>query len=158
MTDAPAPRRLAELYRASMAQSPAADAEALLSALDGRGSREARDEILSHAVQNPAQAALLRTLAELRGDVDLLQREVAGLRRRRRQRPSARPVWAALAASCALAAVVAFGLRSPVSLPAAEESMAQQALQDSDRISAVSFEGPAEQAADEPLLRGSFDS
>lgn len=156
MTDAPAPRRLAELYRASMAQSPAADAEALLSALDGRGSREARDEVLSQAVQNPAQAAVLRTLAELRGDVDLLQREVAGLRRR--QRPSARPVWAALAASCALAAVVAFGLRSPVSLPAAEESMAQQALQDSDRISAVSFEGPAEQAADEPLFRGSFDS
>ncbi|MFN7781238.1 MAG: hypothetical protein ACK5PG_00675 [Lysobacterales bacterium] len=156
MTDAPAPRRLAELYRASMAQSPAADAEALLSALDGRGDRESRDEVLGLAAQNPAQAAVLRTLVELRSDVDLLRREVAGLRQRSQLRT--RPVWAALAASCALAAVVAFGLRSPVSAPAAEDSVAQQALRDADRISAVSFEGPAEPAAEESLFRGSFDS
>ncbi|SDD60150.1 hypothetical protein [Aquimonas voraii] len=156
MTDAPAPRRLAELYRAAMAQSPAADAEALLSALDGRGSRESRDEILSLAAQNPTQAAVLRTLVELRSDVDLLQREVAGLRRRSQSRT--RPVWAALAASCALAAVVAFGLGAPVSAPTVDDSFAQQTLQDADRISAVSFEGPAEQAAEAPLFSGSFDS
>lgn len=156
MTDAPAPRRLAELYRASMALSQAADAEALLTALDGRGSRESRDEVLSLAAQNPAQAAALRTLVELRSDVDFLQREVAGLRQRSLSRT--RPVWAALAASCALAAVVAFGLRPPVSAPAAEDTLAQRAVQDADRISAVSFEGPAEQAAEAPLFSGSFDS
>ncbi len=156
MTDAPAPRRLAELYRASMAQSPAADAEALLSALDGRGSRESRDEILSQAAQNPAQAALLRTLADLRGDVDLLQREVAGLRRRTSARP--RPVWAALAASCALAAVVAFGLKTPDTAPGVDAAVAQQAIDDADRITVVSFEGPAEVRPEDTLFRGDFDS
>src|SRR5690606_33859656 len=109
MTDAPAPRRLAELYRASMADTPAAHAGARWAAVAGQGSREARDEFLSQGLADPAQAAVLRALVSLRGDVDALQREVHALRRR----PAAKrkPLWAAMAASAALAAVVAYGLK-----------------------------------------------
>ncbi len=155
MTDAAAPRRLAELYRAAMAQSPAAEAEALLSALEGVGSRESRDETLSLAAANPAQAAVLRTLASLRSDVDELQREVRSLRRPVLRQ---RPLWAALAASFALAAVVAFGLRPGLGPQGMDDAVVQDAVQGSDRISSVSFESSADTSRDESLFRGSFDS
>lgn len=155
MTDAPAPRRLAELYRASMAQSPAADAEALLSALEGRGGRDIRDQVLSLAAAHPAQSALLQTLASLRCDVDDLQREVRALRR---PVPQRQPVWAALAACCALAAVVAFGLRPGFEPATGDDILAQDSLVDTDRISSVSFESASDTAADAGLFRGSFDS
>lgn len=157
MTDAPAPRRLAELYRASMAQSPAAESEALLSALDGSGTREFRDETLSLALANPAQAAVLRTVASLRCDVDELQREVRGLRRPATRRLQ-RPLWAAMAASFALAAVVAFGLRPGLPLSDVDDAVVGAAVQDSDRISSVSFESSADSAAEAALFRASFDS
>ena len=155
MTDAPAPRRLAELYRATMALSPAADAEALRAVLHGEGDREVRDDVLSRAAANPAQAALLRTLASLRSDVDGLQREVRALRR-----PMARkqPLWAALAASCALAAVVAFGLRPGLAPQPADDAFVQDSLPDSDRISSVSFEADPDLDSDGTLFRGNFDS
>lgn len=155
MTDAPAPRRLAELYRAAMAQSPAAEPQALLSALDGIGSRESRDEVLSLAAANPAQAAILRTMASLRADSESLRGELRGLRRRP---ASQRPLWAALAASFALAAVVAVGLRPGVPSGEAPQGMAQDSAPESDRISAVSFESVADSAAEATLFRGSFDS
>ena len=155
MTDAPAPRRLAELYRAAMAQSPAAEPQALLSALDGAGSRESRDEVLSLAAANPAQAAMLRTLVGLRADSATLQSELRGLRRRPSQQ---RPLWAALAASFALAGVVAVGLRPGVPAHESPQGMAQDVAPASDRISSVSFESVADTAAEDTLFRGSFDS
>jgi hypothetical protein len=155
MTDAPAPRRLAELYRASMAQD-AVESEALLAALDGRGSREVRDAVLSQAADNPAQAALLRTLVSLRSDVDALQREVNALRRRPAPKP--RPLWAAIAASAALAAVVAYGLKPGMEgAPAFDHGFAGQQIDEADRISAVSFES-TELAGDGALFSGDFDS
>jgi hypothetical protein len=155
MTDAPAHRRLAELYRASMAQSPAADAEALRAALTGQADRGIREEILSLAAANPAQAALLKTLAALRDDADELQRGVRALRR-----PAARPqpVWAALAASLALAAVVAFGLRPGLAPQPAEEAFVQDSILDTDRISSVSFEADPDLDSDGTLFSGDFDS
>ncbi len=155
MTDAPAPRRLAELYRAAMAQSPAAESQALLSALDGVGSRESRDEVLSLAAANLAQAAILRTVAGLRADSEALQGELRVLRRRP---PHQRPLWAALAASFALAGVVAVGLRPGVPAPESPQGMAQDVAPESDRISSVSFESVADTAAEATLFRGSFDS
>lgn len=155
MTDAPAPRRLAELYRSSLVPASAVEPEALLSALDGHGSREARDEILSRASADPVQAALLRTLCSLRGDVDDLQREMRALRR---PVPRQRPLWSALAASLALAAVVTVGLRPGHAPLQAEGLPIQGAMLDSDRISAVSFESPSHAARDEALFRGDFDS
>lgn len=155
MTDAPAPRRLAELYRASMAQD-AVESEALLAALDGRGSREVRDVVLSQAADNPAQAALLRTLASLRSDVDALQREVSALRRRPAPKP--RPLWAAIAASAALAAVVAYGLKPGMqAAPQIDQGLVQQHFEHADRISAVSFEA-AEVSDSNTLFSGDFDS
>jgi hypothetical protein len=132
-----------------MAQG-AVESEALLAALDGRGSREARDAALSQAADNPAQAALLRTLASLRSDVDALQREVSALRRRPAPKP--RPLWAAIAASAALAAVVAYGLK-----PGFDHGFAGQQIDDADRISSVSFES-TEIAGDGTLFSGDFDS
>lgn len=155
MTDAPAPRRLAELYRASLVPASAVEPEALLSALAGHGSREARDEILSQASADPVQAALLRTLSGLRSDVDELQREVRALRRPGLRQ---RPLWSAVAASLALAAVVTVGLRPGHAPQQAEGLSVQEAVLDSDRISAVSFESPSQAVRDDTLFRGNFDS
>ena len=155
MNDTPAPRRLAELYRAAMAQSPAAEPQALLSALDGVGSRESRDEVLSLAAANPAQAAILRTVASLRADNEALQCELRGLRRAPARH---RPLWAALAASFALAGVVAVGLRPGMPAPESPQGIAQDVVPESDRISSVSFESVAETTSEATLFSGSFDS
>jgi hypothetical protein len=159
MTDNAAPRKLTQLYRAGHSQSQGVDMQALLAALAGEGSREQRDETLSAALANPAQAALLRTLADLRGDVDELQREVRALRRPQLR---SRPAWAAVAASAALAAVFGFGLRGGVEPQASDAGMASlssQTVPASDMISSVSFEGPAVADRDTaPLFTGGFDS
>jgi hypothetical protein len=157
MTDMTAPRRLAELYRAAHAQAPAVDAEALLSALDGRGEREQRDEIFSRAAANPVQADLLRTLMALRQDSETLAADARSLRRPRLH--SRRPAWSALAASIALTAVVAFGLRGGVDSLHVEEAVAGGEIGNGDLISSVSFEA-SDAPAGEPtqLFSGGFDS
>jgi len=160
MTDNAAPKMLTQLYRAGHSHGAGVDMQALLAALDGEGSREQRDEILSAALANPAQAALLRTLTGLRSDVDELQREVRALRRPVLRR--SRPAWAAVAASAALAAVFGFGMRGGLESATSEAGMAQQptaAPTTRDHISSVSFEGPAIADSDSaPLFSGSFDS
>jgi hypothetical protein len=157
MTDMTAPRRLAELYRAAHAQAPAVDAEALLSALDGGGEREQRDDIFSRAAANPLQADLLRTLMALRQDSETLAADVRSLRRPRLH--SRRPAWSALAASVALAAVVAFGLRGGVDTLHIDEAAVAGSIDDADRISSVSFEATDAPAGDStPLFSGGFDS
>jgi anti-sigma factor RsiW len=160
MTDNAAPRMLTQLYRAGHSHGVGVEMQALLSALDGEGSREQRDEILSAALANPAQAALLRTLTGLRSDVDDLQREVRALRRPVLRR--SRPAWAAVAASAALAAVFGFGLRGgmePQAPSAGVASVPAQSTPSDELISSVSFEGPAVAENDAaPLFNGSFDS
>jgi hypothetical protein len=165
MTDAPAPRRLAELYRAAYAESPAVASEDLLAAIEGRGEREQRFERLSQAAANPLQSDLMRTVAGLGADVDIL---TAGLRAERAPRVSRkRPVWAALAASVALVAVVGFGLRpageslaigTPPGVTVAADSDAVSGdLVRPDLISAVSFEA-GEPDRNSALFGGGFDS
>lgn len=160
MTDNTAPKVLTQLYRAGHTHGAGVDMQALLAALDGEGSREQRDEILSAALANPAQAALLRTLSSLRSDVDELQREVRALRRPALRR--SRPAWAAVAASAALAAVFGFGMRGglePQAPSAGVAAVPAPAVSSEDHISSVSFEGPAVADRDSaPLFNGSFDS
>lgn len=157
MTDMTAPRRLAELYRAAHAQAPAVDAEALLSALDGHGEREQRDEIFSRAAANPVQADLLRTLMALRQDSETLAADARSLRRPRLH--SRRPAWSALAASVALAAVVAFGLRGGVDTLHMDESAVAGEIDGGDLISSVSFEATDTPAGESTqLFSAGFDS
>ena len=160
MTDAPAPRRLAELYRAAMAQSPAVDSQALAAALESQGSREQRDSVLSQAAAHPAQAALLRTLTDLQADAAQLEREARALRRSRLQRL---PTWAAVAACLSLAAVLALGFGRGDGLDAAHDgaidpAVAARAIDSSERISSISFEGPVPAEAPRPLFTDAFDS
>lgn len=160
MTDAPAPRRLAELYRAAMAQSPAVDPQALAAALEGQGSREQRDSVLSQAAAHPAQAALLRTLTDLQADAAQLEREARALRRPRLQRL---PAWAAIAACLSLAAVLALGFGrgdglDPADGNAIDPALAARAIDNSERISSISFEGSAQAERPKSLFTSAFDS
>ncbi len=149
------------------------NADALAALASGTLAMEQRDVHLAAVAESAQNVDLLRALHALAGDADALS---AGVQRVRQpvkhvlKRPS-RQHWWAVAASIALAGVVALALRAPVSsveTPAEQaqsEAMRSQASdgaavmpEPTTTIMMASFENGATSDAAKSIFRGDFDS